>query len=155
MGFISLGCPKNLVDSEVMMGQFNSKDSQSLSNAQQLKAFRARPPSRHLSGVYWPQKSNDRSGLKNKVVLITGANNPCGIGAAVARAFAAQGARLFLQYLRQPDANPSCNETEPLRTPGLSFYRSNSQNLPIKSSQKCEGLAQKPTRGNAIFPTPQ
>ncbi len=63
-------------------------------------------------------------GLKNKVVLITGANNPCGIGAAVARAFAAQGARLFLQYLRQPDANPSCNETEPLRTPGLSFYRS-------------------------------
>jgi NAD(P)-dependent dehydrogenase (short-subunit alcohol dehydrogenase family) len=28
-------------------------------------------------------------GLKEKVVLITGANNPCGIGAGMARAFAA------------------------------------------------------------------
>ncbi len=36
--------------------------------------------------------------LKDKVVLITGANNPCGIGAATARAFAAQGARVFLHY---------------------------------------------------------
>ena len=32
-------------------------------------------------------------GLKDKVVLVTGANNPHGIGAAVARAFGAQGAR--------------------------------------------------------------
>ena len=34
--------------------------------------------------------------LQGKVVLITGANSPIGIGAATARAFAAQGADLFL-----------------------------------------------------------
>ena len=41
-------------------------------------------------------------GLKDKVVLITGANNPYGIGAATARAFAAQGARVFLHFFRSP-----------------------------------------------------
>ncbi|MCB0015309.1 MAG: SDR family oxidoreductase [Anaerolineales bacterium] len=38
--------------------------------------------------------------LDGKVVLITGANNVHGIGAAVARAFAQQGARVLLSYLR-------------------------------------------------------
>ncbi len=36
--------------------------------------------------------------LEGKVVLITGANSPIGIGAATARAFAAQGADLFLHW---------------------------------------------------------
>ena len=40
--------------------------------------------------------------LKDKVVLITGANNPAGIGTAAARAFAAQGAKLFLHTFHQP-----------------------------------------------------
>lgn len=40
-------------------------------------------------------------GLDGKVVLITGANNPYGIGAGTARAFAAQRARVFLTYLRE------------------------------------------------------
>jgi NAD(P)-dependent dehydrogenase (short-subunit alcohol dehydrogenase family) len=34
-------------------------------------------------------------GLKGRVVLITGANNPFGIGAAAACAFASEGARCF------------------------------------------------------------
>lgn len=37
-------------------------------------------------------------GLKDKVVLITGINNPEGIGAATAFAFAAEGAKLVLAY---------------------------------------------------------
>ncbi len=40
-------------------------------------------------------------GLKDKVVLITGGNNPRGIGAATAKAFAAQGAAVFIHYFRQ------------------------------------------------------
>lgn len=38
--------------------------------------------------------------LKNKVVLITGANH--GIGAATAKAFAMQGAKVFITYFREP-----------------------------------------------------
>ena len=38
--------------------------------------------------------------LQEKVVLVTGANNLQGIGAAVARAFARQGAKILLSYLR-------------------------------------------------------
>jgi 3-oxoacyl-[acyl-carrier protein] reductase len=56
--------------------------------------------------------------LQNKVVLITGANNPQGIGAAAARAFAAQGARLFLHYFRQP-----YTPAEVLTSPGEAMYR--------------------------------
>ena len=37
-------------------------------------------------------------GLRNKVVLITGVNNPQGIGAATALAFACEGAKLVLVY---------------------------------------------------------
>jgi 3-oxoacyl-[acyl-carrier protein] reductase len=42
------------------------------------------------------------TGLKGKVVLITGANNPRGIGAATALAFIREGASVFLTYLRLP-----------------------------------------------------
>jgi 3-oxoacyl-[acyl-carrier protein] reductase len=60
-------------------------------------------------------------GLKEKVVLVTGANNPYGIGAAVARAFAAQGARLFLHYFRQVDKK-IMDGPGMVKSPGVSFY---------------------------------
>lgn len=39
-------------------------------------------------------------GIRRKGALVTGVNNPEGVGAAVVRALAGQGARLFLTYLR-------------------------------------------------------
>ena len=41
-------------------------------------------------------------GLKDKIVLITGANNPQGIGATTAFAFANEGVRLALIYKKIP-----------------------------------------------------
>ena len=41
-------------------------------------------------------------GLKDRVALITGANNPQGIGAATAFAFAREGAKVALVYKREP-----------------------------------------------------
>ena len=43
-------------------------------------------------------------GLKNKVAIITGANNPQGIGAATALAFAREGAKVVLVYKKLPRA---------------------------------------------------
>ena len=57
-------------------------------------------------------------GLNGKNVLITGANNPHGIGAATAKAFARLGCSVFLHYFREP-APP----TEPDDAPGESFYQ--------------------------------
>jgi 3-oxoacyl-[acyl-carrier protein] reductase len=57
------------------------------------------------------------AGIEGKVVLITGANNPYGIGAGIARAFAAQGAKIFLHYFRGPGA-----ATPHAGMPGESFY---------------------------------
>ena len=41
-------------------------------------------------------------GLQGRVALITGANNPQGIGAATALAFAREGAKVVLVYKRLP-----------------------------------------------------
>ena len=51
-------------------------------------------------------------GLEGKVVLITGANNPFGIGAGTARAFAMQRARVFLTYLRESPATYGVSEED-------------------------------------------
>jgi 3-oxoacyl-[acyl-carrier protein] reductase len=63
-------------------------------------------------------------GLKEKVVLITGANNPHGIGAGVARAFAAQGSRVFLHYFRQGNSRAQQKEADDGGSPGGLFYYS-------------------------------
>ncbi len=57
------------------------------------------------------------TGLKDKVALITGINNPHGIGAAAAKALAAQGAHIAATYLRSPAEAGTTN------TPGETFYR--------------------------------
>ena len=61
------------------------------------------------------------TGLKNKAVLLTGGNNPYGIGAASAKALAAQGAKVFIQYLRMPPPDAGVLPTDP-NTPGEAFY---------------------------------
>jgi len=62
-------------------------------------------------------------GLSDKVILITGGNNPHGIGAATAKAFAACGAAVFIHYFRQTGDAPSdsSGDTSP-DTPGLTFF---------------------------------
>jgi 3-oxoacyl-[acyl-carrier protein] reductase len=66
------------------------------------------------------------TGLKNKVVLITGGNNKQGIGAAAAKAFAAEGAAVFIHYFRVPlpkSEQSLAEEMERVSTPGPSLYR--------------------------------
>jgi 3-oxoacyl-[acyl-carrier protein] reductase len=60
------------------------------------------------------------TGLNGKVVLVTGCNNPHGIGAATAKAFAAEGARVFLHYFRS-HLRPSVEKD--VDHPGEAFYR--------------------------------
>ena len=57
-------------------------------------------------------------GLQDRVVLVTGANNPHGIGAAIASEFTRHGARLFLHGYREPADIPPASQPEP----GLPFY---------------------------------
>ena len=71
-------------------------------------------------------------GLQNRVVLVTGANNAFGIGAAIAEAFAAQGASVFITYLRSPreefGIDPAA--TASATTPGEMFYRARNAEAP-------------------------
>jgi len=62
--------------------------------------------------------------LEGKVVLVTGANNLKGIGAAVAKAFARQGAKVLLSYLRLSPQEFGIDELEAAQAEeaGLPFY---------------------------------
>jgi len=60
------------------------------------------------------------TGLEDKVVLVTGGNNPYGIGAATAQAFAAQRAKVFIQYLR---SSLQTVEASKVSVAGEAFYR--------------------------------
>ena len=62
-------------------------------------------------------------GLQGKVVLVTGANNSRGLGAAIATAFAVQGAAVFVTYLRQAPADYGIDagEAAAATAPGEAF----------------------------------
>jgi 3-oxoacyl-[acyl-carrier protein] reductase len=62
-------------------------------------------------------------GLKDKVALITGGNNPFGIGAAIARGLASHGAKVFLHYFRQTtERYNEAQKAHGSQDPGLVFF---------------------------------
>jgi 3-oxoacyl-[acyl-carrier protein] reductase len=70
--------------------------------------------------------------LAGRVALVTGANSPLGIGAATARALAAQGAAVFISSFRRPSAL-SASEMEQARKAGIggpTFYQAVGQEPP-------------------------
>ena len=61
--------------------------------------------------------------LKEKVVLVTGGNNPYGIGMAIAKAFASYGSKVFIHYFRQQiDFSPDNRDNTNVQEPGLPFF---------------------------------
>jgi 3-oxoacyl-[acyl-carrier protein] reductase len=91
--------------------------------------------STRLDGQIRPQIGEENvminPGLEGKIVLITGANNPFGIGAATVRAFSVQGAKAFLTYLCESPETYGVSEEEAKKatTPSKAFGRyQNSQN---------------------------
>ena len=67
-------------------------------------------------------------GLKNRVALVTGANNPQGIGAATAFAFAREGAKVVLVYKKMPRQFDK-NKTD--RNGADRYYQANAGNADI------------------------
>jgi 3-oxoacyl-[acyl-carrier protein] reductase len=64
-------------------------------------------------------------GIRDKVALVTGGNNPLGIGAAVARALAECGAHVFIHYYRQDAGSLGADHSDGARsdqTPGLPLF---------------------------------
>ena len=85
------------------------------------------------------------TGLENRVVLITGGNH--GIGAATARAFAAQGARVFITYLRLSPQDYGIDPEEARRAsePGLPLYhatQTRSADAVVEEIRKGGGMAE-------------
>src|ERR687889_486857 len=85
------------------------------------------------------------TGLENRVVLLTGGNH--GIGAATARAFAAQGARVFITYLRLSPQDFGIDSEEARRAsePGLPLYhatQTRSADAVVEEIRKGGGMAE-------------
>jgi 3-oxoacyl-[acyl-carrier protein] reductase len=83
-------------------------------------------------------------GLKNKVVLVTGGNNPFGLGAAIARAFARQDAKVFIHYYRQVTKMEDEEWSSQSKKPGLDFFfeqQAKSADEVIASIQQAGGAA--------------
>ena len=71
-------------------------------------------------------------GLNEKVVLVTGGNNPYGIGAAIARAIASHGAKVFIHYFRQEINSPTDSQDNTnAQESGLPFFFEQQQKLCI------------------------
>ncbi len=60
------------------------------------------------------------TGLKEKVVLVTGGNNPRGIGAATARAFSAQESSVFIHFFRP--VRDAEKDVKGISQPGWEWY---------------------------------
>ena len=87
------------------------------------------------------------TGLKDKVVLVTGANNPIGIGAATARALAREGAKVFITYLRlSPEAfGLPFSKVQQATSPGLPLYhalRTKTADVVVQEIRSAGGQAQ-------------
>jgi 3-oxoacyl-[acyl-carrier protein] reductase len=86
------------------------------------------------------------TGLKDKVVIVTGANH--GIGAATAEAFAREGAKVFITYLRlSPSEYGGVDEEEAGRAvePGRAYYYktlTQSADSVIQTIQESRGTCQ-------------
>ncbi len=63
-------------------------------------------------------------GLEGRVALVTGGNNPYGIGAAVAKALSEQGAAVLVHFFRQETAHEEIPDIAggELTAPGLEFF---------------------------------
>lgn len=79
-------------------------------------------------------------GLHGKVALITGANNPLGIGAATAHALAGQGAKVFTTSYRPPSAMTTAERNEAQRAgiKGPLFYEAMQQRSPEEVAREIE-----------------
>ena len=78
-------------------------------------------------------------GLKNRVVIITGTNNPQGIGAATAIAFACEGAKIVLVYKKIIRHFDECKTEE---NGADRYYKANAGNTMEVETRLCELDAQ-------------
>ena len=67
-------------------------------------------------------------GLKDKVAIITGANNPQGIGATTAISFAQEGAKVVLIYKK---IDRSYDETKTNKNGADRYYKANASDASI------------------------